>query len=108
MRNGLGACALPHRRSSDLSNQLRDVFVALGHQLLAANFGADSILQELGCSQPSSLDELVEFVRKVDLHPWHTPNYTHTASSGKTANAVAESWGVEEFGVSEFGAEHQK
>ena len=36
----------------------------------------DRPLTEFGRRQARLLDQLVQFVRKIDLHPRHTPKYT--------------------------------
>lgn len=68
---------LLQRWFADLREQPGQVRVSLTEQVLAADLGTDSFLQELGCRQPPGLHFFVEVVRKVYLHPWHTPT-THS------------------------------
>lgn len=47
-------------------------------QALAPELRLDGLLQQFRGGKVAFLDRLVQLVRKVHLHPWHTPNYTHS------------------------------
>jgi hypothetical protein len=74
---------MPSIGFADFSRQFGDVLIALGEQFAPTNFGAHRLLQELGSGEAPLLDQLVEVVRKIDLHTRHTPNYTPSTFSGK-------------------------
>jgi hypothetical protein len=82
-----GAGALAGRWRADLSGQLRNVHLAGGQQLTAPDLGLDRLLQQLGSRQMLFLYLLVEIVGQIDLHPRHTPKYTHLKRGGNAIGA---------------------
>jgi hypothetical protein len=54
---------VPISRLSNLGDQVREVFISLGEQLLATRFSTNGILRQLGSGQASRLDDPVELIR---------------------------------------------
>lgn len=85
MHDRFGARALVCIGTADLGGQIGNVPVSFAQDFESARLGAHGLLQELGCRKVSSLDELVEIVRQVDLHARHTPIYTPYWAPGTSA-----------------------
>lgn len=75
----MGPGGLVGARLPDLGEELGEVVVGGLEELPASKLPSDRLLEERGGRQTTVLDRLVEIVGKIHLHPWHTPDYTHTS-----------------------------
>jgi len=77
--DGLRAGTILWCRLAHLCEQTGQVGIGLAEQILAAYLGTNRFLQKFRRRQVPPFDLLVEIVRKIHLHPWHTSNYTHNS-----------------------------
>jgi hypothetical protein len=77
-RDASSADALSRAWLAHLGRELDCVPTAGGFELSPSHLVAHRLLQELRRRQMALLHGLVEIRRQVNLHPWHTPKYTHS------------------------------
>ncbi len=84
----LGARHRRRRRFTHLIDELGQVPVRLLDELQTPQLGANGALQELRGRELPLFDGPVQLVGKVDLQPWHTPNYTPTRRLGQQCPTI--------------------
>jgi len=66
-----------------LRDKLAQVGMPFVPKPLAANLSSDRLLEELGSGELAKLDLLVQIVREVYLHSWHTSKIRLSSSALK-------------------------